>query len=179
MLKGFRRMAAVAGVATLAAVLGGGSVASAAQKSSLRGTFSVQFPKGHPASNAPCPTDAFCGVGSLAGYGQATITILDETFDEIPDSDCFAVTRVEEVDLLNGNGSLVISSTGTFCRPGHAGDSHASDSSYGGPGRFAFSFAVDGTESTGAFAGMTGGGVETMNVNGGIGVWHLAGSVTS
>lgn len=172
-------VAALFAVAATIACVGGVGVraAAASPSTSLQGTFTIQFPKGHPASNAPCPDNEFCGVGSLAGYGAATITILDETFNEIPDSSCFAVTRVEQIDLLDGSGSLVIESSGTFCRPGGSGDSHAGPSSYGGPGRWDLTFAVDGAESSGIFECAAGGGAETMGANGGIGVWHLSGTV--
>jgi hypothetical protein len=155
----------------------GAHAAAASSTSQLRGTFTIQFPKGHPASNAPCPPGEFCGVGSLAGVGPATITILDEIFSPLTDSSCFAVTRVEQIDLLEGTGSLVIESNGTFCRPGGSGDSHASPSSYGGPGRWDLAFVVDGLQSTGIFADASGGGTETMAANGGIGVWHLSGTI--
>jgi len=144
----------------------------------IQGTFTILFPQGHPASNAPCPNDAFCGVGSLAGWGAATITIEDETFDEIPDSDCLAVTRVEDVELLSGAGVLELDSVGTFCRPGGSGGSHASDRSYGFAGVWTFTFVVDGQHSSGVFAGMTGGGEESMVTAGGVGSWHLAGSLS-
>jgi len=166
-------------VMTAAAALAVGVGPAAAQPTSelLRGTFTIQFPKGHPASNAPCPADEFCGVGSLPRFGPATIMILDESFEEIVGSACFAVDRVEQIDLIDGSGSLVIQSSGTFCRPGGSGDSHASPMSYGGPGRFAFVFPVNGAESSGVFAGATGGGDETMSVAGGIGVWRLSGGI--
>jgi hypothetical protein len=150
--------------------------ASGAPTASLTATFTVQFPKGHPASNAPCDPDSFCGVGSLAGYGAATITILDETFDKLPAPECLATTRVEEIDLLDGSGSLVVESAGAFCRPGGSGDSHASDASYGSPGRFDLRFTIRGAQSSGVFAGTSGGGTETMDVAGGIGVWRLGGA---
>src|SRR3954447_907217 len=149
-------------------------VVASAAPAGASGTFSIQFPKGHAASNAPCPAGEFCGVGTLTGYGPATITILHETFDAIDESDCFAVTRTEEIDLLSDAGALVVNSTGTFCRPGGSGGSNASSSSYGGPGRFVFSYAIDPGASTGVFSGKAGAGTETMDVNGGIGVWHLA-----
>lgn len=176
-LRGVRRptalllclLALAAVTATGAGAAGGGLV----------GTFSVQFPKGHPASNAPCPPDAFCGVGMLAGYGAATITILDESFEPLPDSECFAVTRTEQIDLLNGAGRLVLESTGTFCRPGGSGASNASSSSYGAPGTFTLSYTLDGADSAGIFAGAAGSGSETMTVAGGIGVWALRGSLAT
>ena len=143
----------------------------------LQAVFTVQFPKGHEASNAPCDPDAFCGVGQVTGYGKATVTILDETFDEIEGSPCFAVTRVEAIDLLDGSGSLVLDSAGTFCRPGGSGDSNAGPSSYGGPGRFDLTYTVDAADSTGVFAGAAGSGSEVMKVDGGIGVWQLDGSL--
>lgn len=149
------------------------AVPAAAAPPAVNGTFAIKFPKGHPASNAPCPEDAFCGVGSLTRYGKATITILDESFEPIDGSPCFAVTRVEEIDLLDGSGALVLDGTGTFCRPGGSGDSNAGPSSYGAPGRFAFTSTVDGAASTGVFAGMTGTFDETMDVAGAAGIWHI------
>jgi hypothetical protein len=168
--------------ALLAAVAGPlltvGLATPAAAQPGVEGTFTVLFPQGHPASNAPCPDDAFCGVGSLAGWGAATITIEDETFDEIPDSDCLAVTRVEDIDLQSGAGTLVVTSEGTFCRPGGSGGSSASDRSYGYPGTWTFAFVVDGADSTGVFAGASGAGTESMVTAGGVGAWHLAGTLT-
>lgn len=150
------------------------SAPASASVQTAEGSFTIQFPQGHPASNAPCPSDAFCGVGSLSGYGPATITIVDETFDPIDDSDCFAVTRVEEVDLLRATGSLVLESTGTFCRPGGSGGSNASDRSYGSPGSWSFTTTVDSAAGTGVFAGVAGSGVESMVTAGGVGTWHLS-----
>ncbi|MDX6565423.1 MAG: hypothetical protein QOE10_1085 [Gaiellales bacterium] len=161
----------------MALALLGATATASASPSALSGTFTVQFPKGHPASNAPCDPDTFCGVGVLVGYGAATITILDESFDEIAGSSCLAVTRVERLDLLEGDGALEIESAGMFCRPGGSGDSHASPSSWGSPGRWNLRFEVLGADSTGVFTGASGGGKETMDVNGGIGVWHLDGEV--
>ena len=177
MRRASRMMLIVAITAVAALAVGVPTAAARPTTDHLRGTFTIQFPKGHPASNAPCPADEFCGVGSLAGFGSATITILDESFEEIVGSACFAVERIERIDLVDGSGSLAIESTGTFCRPGGSGDSHASPMSYGGPGRFEFVFTVNGGESSGVFAGATGGGGETMSVAGGIGVWLLSGSI--
>lgn len=168
-------VAALAAVALLTAAV----PALASQRGALTATFTIQFPKGHPASNAPCEPGVFCGVGAVAQYGAATITILDETFAEISDSSCLATTRLEQIDLLDGRGSLVLESAGTFCRPGGSGDSHASPSSYGSPGRWNLEFVIVGAESTGVFAGASGGGSETMSADGGIGVWHIAGEIAA
>jgi hypothetical protein len=167
------RKMTVAAAAILAplAVLGGAFPAYAG--SSVQGSFSIQFPKGHPASNAPCADNTFCGVGSLARYGAATITIDEDSFEEIPGSDCLAVTRVEHIDLLTGAGRLELDSTGTFCRPGGSGASHASDASYGSPGQWSFASTVDPLGGAGVFAGVTGSGTESMVTAGGIGVWKL------
>ena len=162
---------------SLSLVFGAVSLAAGQDGQGLRGTFEVHFPKGHPASNAPCPPDEFCGVGTVVGFGKSTITIIDETFDEIDGSPCFAVTREEAITPTSGVGILVIDSTGTFCRPGRSGESHASPSSYGGPGRWDLRYTVDGTDSSGVFGGATGGGGERASSNGGVGVWHIRGSL--
>src|SRR3954454_18512429 len=118
-------LGAVALVAPIVA-LAGAEPAAAAQPG-VQGTFTVLFPQGHPASNAPCAPDDFCGVGSLVGYGAATITIEHESVEGIPGSDCLAVTKVEDIALLSGAGVLELSSFGKFCRRGGSGGSRASD----------------------------------------------------
>ena len=155
------------------------SVAPAAAASGgLKGTFMVLFPKGHPASNEPCPPDEFCGVGKLVGHGKATITILDETFDEIPGSACLAVTRVEAVDLIGTDDELILDEEGSFCRPGGSGDSHAGPNSYGHSGLFRLHYEIDGGASSGIFAGATGSGSERFHSAGAVGLWRLSGGLT-
>lgn len=168
MLRSF--LLVVAGLACLVA-------ASGATAASLNGSFSIQFPKGHVASNAPCSPDTFCGLGTLTGFGAATVTIIDDTYEPIAGTSCYAHTRVEEIALLDGRGTLVIEAEGTFCRPGGSGDSQAGRSSYGSPGVWQLTYNVVGTESTGIFADATGTGSESMRASGGIGVWHLAGTI--
>jgi hypothetical protein len=167
----------IAAALAVFALLAVAATASASPTGTLNATFTIQFPKGHPASNEPCDPDSFCGLGTVAGYGPATITILDETYDEVADSSCLAVTWLQSIDLLDGSGSLVIEAVGTFCQPGGSGDSHASDLSYGNPGVFDFQFTILGEESTGVFAGATGGGAERFESAGGIGVWSLSGAI--
>jgi len=151
---------------------------AAAAPGGLKGTFRVHFPKGHPASNAPCPTDVFCGVGRLVGYGESTITILDETFTEIPGSPCLDTTRVEAIDLIGSSDELVLNEAGTFCPPGRSGDSHAGPNSYGHPGRWRLEYTVDGGASSGVFLGATGSGRERFHSAGGAGIWRISGELT-
>jgi hypothetical protein len=162
-----------------AAALASANASASAATTQLNGTFTVLFPKGHPASSAPCPPDAFCGVGSLVGYGQATITIDTEDFQPIPGSPCFAVMRTEEIAPTSQVGILVLDEHGTFCRPGGSGDSHASPRSYGSPGRFHLTYTIDGAASTGTFAGASGTGTTIMIVAGGVGVWTIRGSLNT
>jgi hypothetical protein len=152
-------------------------VASAAP-AGLNGSFSVHFPQGHPASNAPCPADEFCGVGSVVGFGKATITILDESFTEIPGTSCFETTSVEAIDPLSGVGELILDEVGTFCPPGGSGDSNAGPSSYGHPGQWRRTYTVNGSESTGVFAGASGSGRADFDSAGGAGTWRIQGSLT-
>jgi hypothetical protein len=144
----------------------------------LNGTFRVHFPKGHPASNAPCDPNVFCGVGRLVGYGKATVSILDETFTEIPDSPCLDTTRVEAIDLIGSSDELVLDETGTFCPPGRSGDSHAGPNAYGHPGRWSLHYTVDSGASSGVFAGASGSGRERFHSAGGVGVWRVSGGLT-
>jgi hypothetical protein len=151
---------------------------TAAASGRLAGTFSIQFPKGHPASNAPCSPDDFCGVGTLQGYGKATLAIVDETFTEILDSDCLAVTRTEAIQPIGSTDVLVLDENGTFCRPGASGGSHAGQNSYGSPGVWSFSFTVNGADGEGVFSGATGRGSVSFETAGGIGVWTVRGTLS-
>jgi hypothetical protein len=169
-----RLLAPVAAAITL---LAWGILAATAVAAGLDGNFKVHFPKGHPASNAPCPEDVFCGVGRLAGYGEATITIDDESFEEIPDSPCLNVTWVQSIHPTSDVGNLVLGETGTFCPPGGSGDSNAGPSSYGHPGTFRMHYTIDGVESAGAFAGASGEGSVRFESAGGVGVWRVAGDL--
>jgi hypothetical protein len=156
-----------------------GSVAPVvAAPGGLNGTFRVHFPKGHPASNAPCPSDEFCGVGRVVGYGRATITILDETFSEIPGSPCLDTTTVEAIKLIGGSGELVLNEAGTFCPPGRSGDSHAGPKSYGHPAGWRLHYTVDGGASSGIFGEASGSGRERFHSAGGVGVWRVSGGLT-
>jgi hypothetical protein len=111
----------------------------------------------------------------VIGYGRATITILDETFSEIPDSPCLDTTRVEAIDLIGRSDELVLDEAGTFCPPGRSGDSHAGPNSYGHPGRWRLLYTVDGGSSSGVFAGATGSGRDRFHSAGGVGVWRVFG----
>jgi hypothetical protein len=174
-----RRTATVLAVAMCALLAVAVSVApAAAAPGGLKGTFRVLFPKGHPASNAPCPPDEFCGVGRLVGYGKATITILDETFAEIPDSPCLEVTRVEAIDLIGSSDELILDEEGTLCPPGRSGGSHAGPNSYGHPGFFRLDYEINGGESSGLFAGASGTGHERFKSAGAVGLWRLSGDLT-
>jgi hypothetical protein len=144
----------------------------------VKGTFRVLFPKGHPASNAPCPPDQFCGVGGLVGYGKATITILDESFTEIADSPCLEVRRVEAIDLIGSSDELVLDEEGTFCPSGRSGESHAGAHSYGHPGFWKLDYTVDGAASTGIFAGASGTGHARFQSAGAVGLWRVSGNLT-
>src|SRR3954453_13973192 len=169
------RTSLLGAVALVAPIVAFAGAEPAAAQPGVQGAFTVHFPPGHEASNAPCPPDDFCALGRLGGYGAATLTIDHESFDAIPGSDCLAVTKVEDVALLSGAGVLELSSVGTFCRPGGSGGSHASDRSYASPGTWTFPFTVDGGASTGVFAGAVGSGVESMVTAGGGGLWALRG----
>jgi hypothetical protein len=173
--RGVGAVLALAGAALALLVWAGGS---AAAPDGLDGTFKVHFPKGHPASNAPCPEDAFCGVGRLVGYGQATITIVDEAFDEIPDSPCLSVTWTQAIDPVSGVGELVLDEAGRFCPPGRSADSHAGPSSYGHPGRARLSYTIDGSASSGTFNGAEGTGEVRFKSAGGVGVWTVRGDLS-
>jgi hypothetical protein len=170
-----RVLGGLAVCALLVAVISVASAAAAPSK--LSGNFRVLFPKGHPVSNAPCPPDEFCGVGSLAGFGRATITILDESFEEIPGSPCLEVHWTLGISPIGQSDQLVLESQGTFCPPGRSADSQAGANSYGHPGFFQLNFTIDGTASSGIFADASGSGQVRFVSAGGVGLWRVAGEL--
>ncbi len=155
-----------------------GAASAWAAPDRLGGQFTIHFPKGHAATtSSACPPDSFCGDGSVAGLGRATISILEETFADIPASPCLRTTRIEEIVLTDGSGSLVLVEAGTFCRPGRSGDSHAAPTSYGNPGQWRMTYTIDAAASTGVFEGASGSGVVRFTSAGGVGAWHVSGGL--
>ena len=152
------------------------SAATGAPTRELKGSFSVQFPQGHPAKVGSCPVDAFCGEGSVVNYGKATITIDNDNF--VPrDDGCFDVTSTEFITLLDGTGELVYDTVGIFCSPGGSGDSNAGPNTYGHPGEWFARYTINGAQSTGVFAGASGTGIRWFKSAGGRGLWLIQGDL--
>jgi hypothetical protein len=152
-----------------------GAPASAA--TAIQGTFVIHFGRGSGASNAPCPSDTFCGVGKLAGFGPAIDTLDFTSFEEIEGTSCFAVTVTETITLLDGSGTLVLDEAGTFCSPGASGEAPLppSNQNYGHPATMTTEFTVDTTASTGVFAGLSGSGTSSFVAAGDTAVWGPSG----
>ena len=158
----------------------GGSAASAATQP-LSGRFTVHFPKAGQQNNVyPCPTDVFCGVGSLQGFGPAEIDVFDSNFQPIPSSNCLSFDKEDDIALLGTDSTLVLIGSGMLCFPGSSGNvpSNPSNQDYGRPSFWTSNLNVDGTRSVGIFSGATGTATETFTVAGGVGTWQVTGTLT-
>ena len=169
------RTLAVLGVVVSALALGSQAIAGTQQ---LNGAFTVQFGRGLGTSNAPCPAETFCGTGTLAGLGQATDTIEFTSFEPIEGTSCSAVTFVETIELLDGTGTLVLPSEGTFCSPGGSDSTPVPPQAYGHPHTVRASFTIDGASSTGSFAGASGSGTKSIVLAGDVATIRLSGTIT-
>lgn len=127
----------------------------------------------------PCSGPGLCTSGTLQGLGPVQITIDDEQFTPIPNSDCFSDQRVETINVLNGSGTIVLNSTGNVCPPGASGGAPDSSQAFGNPFIFNLTFTVDGAHSTGAFQDATGSGTDRFQFAGATAVWMLAGNIST
>jgi hypothetical protein len=168
----------VAGAAVLGVLLlVTGTPAQASSTSSLAGSFAVYWPLPADQPRSPgCAPDTFCGAGSLAAFGPATITVDDDSFMDA--SPCLLVDRSETVHLLDGSGDLVLESSGTVCFPGRS-QGAARGPAFGNPSRWSLDGTVDGAASTGRFAGASGYLHEDFSFAGAVGRWRLSGAITT
>lgn len=123
--------------------------------------LSASFKGKQTRNDAPCPGGAaFCGTGSVSGYGAATFSVLPTSIGA-PDADgCLPVTALTTIDLTDGTGSLTLSAAGEACFPGNSGSAPGQLRSFGNPFRIAVTYEVIG--GTGVFAGASGAGTATL-----------------
>ena len=156
--------------------------AASAATTSYSGTLLIHQPLSFFLSGKPpfpCSGPGICGAGTLHGLGAVQITIDDEEFTPIPNTNCFYDQRSETIDVLDGSGTIALDSSGTVCAPGNSLNAPTSDTSFGNPFFFHLTSTVDGTDSTGAYQGATGSGTEQFQFAGATGVWMLAGTITT
>ena len=155
--------------------------ATAASTDNISGMFTVHFPKAGQQNNVyPCPTDVFCGVGSLQGFGQAEFDVFDSNFQPVPGTNCLSFDKMDDITLLGSTSTLALVGSGTLCFPGNSGNVPPSPSNqdYGHPGFWTTLLTVDGSASTGVFSGAAGNVTENFTVAGGVGIWRVTGTIT-
>ena len=118
--------------------------------------------------NSCTPPIVFCGGGTVAGYGRATMVVRATINAPIPGTDCFTVSGLRWITLDDGSGTLASSFTGTRCPLGEGG--HAF--------RIEFSYTIDAAASSGVFAGATGSGTGGNTTAGHTQVVSLSGTIT-
>ncbi len=154
--------------------------AAAASPAPLIGMFSQHFV--HAGGFAvPCPTDVFCGVGDLRGFGPAEIDNLYDNFQPVAGTSCLSFDKEDDISLIGTSSTLVLFGSGVFCPPGNSGTvpTNANNKDFGHPGFWTVNLTVDPVDSSGVFQGATGTVTETLATAGGAAIWHLRGTITT
>lgn len=175
-----RKLLVAVAVAGLGGVAGLPSNAEAAQ--ALTGKFTVHFPKSGQMLNVfPCPADVFCGAGDLGSYGSAVLSVVDSNFQPIAGTNCLSFDKEDDVSLAADGSTLAMVGSGVLCLPGSSGNvpSNSHNQDYGHPSHWTSNLKVDGSASSGVFAGATGAVIERFTAAGGVGIWTLTGTISS
>lgn len=175
MMRRFAIATFVAGFAGLFAI-----PVAAASTQPVSGMFTVHFPKAGQGLNIyPCPANAFCGVGTLKGFGAAEFDVIDGNFQPIPGTNCLSFTKEDDVTLLGTGSTLVLVGSGTLCFPGNSGNvpPNGTNQDYGHPGFWTSDLTIDSANSSGVFQGAAGAVTENFTVAGGVGIWQLTGTI--
>lgn len=126
------------------------AAASAATDVHIEGHFTQHF-GGRNGELAPCPNgEVICGTGRVEGYGAAT-----DAFIDVDGELQYAFT------LSDGSAITVAFEFVSAVTPGVSGGAHGATMSFGNPVVITLDAFV--IESTGQFAGATGGGTLTLH----------------
>jgi hypothetical protein len=161
--------------AVVAVALATAAAATAGSGQKLHGTFVAHFGAGVGASNGSCPSQTFCGPGTLSGFGSGIQLTEFTSFEPIDDTPCAEVTITQTITV--SGGALVLDESGLFCSPGASDSAPSSPSDYGHPHTIKLVYTVDGAASTGVFAGATGSGSESVQIAGDVGTSTLSGTI--
>lgn len=124
--------------------------ASAATDVHIEGHFTQHF-GGRNGELAPCPNgEVICGTGRVEGYGAAT-----DAFIDVDGELRYAFT------LVDGSSITLAFEFVDAVTPGVSGETHGASVSFGNPVVITLDAFV--IESTGQFAGATGGGTLTLH----------------
>jgi hypothetical protein len=141
------------------------ATAAASTTQTFKATFhNVSFQTGCSPQTVPIP---FCGSGTVAGYGTATMIVRVTKNVPIPGSPCADVAGLRWITLNNGRGTLVVSFSGIRCPLGEGG--HAF--------RVELNWTVDPSASSGIFAGATGEGTGVNTTAGNVQVVSMSGTI--
>ena len=149
--------------------------AAAATTTSFSAEFFETFGR---ATAHSCPPDVFlCGTGTVAGFGNATETVVLTEFDpELASATgCSPLTLTRTITLDDGS-TLVTEETGTVCFPGNSFGTRGSFVSFGNPASFEGTYTILG--GTGVFKGARGTGTSTFTNSGDAGHASLSGTIT-
>ncbi len=118
--------------------------------------------------NSCVPPIVFCGSGVIDGFGPAGTVVRVTRNVPIPGTACADVAGVRQMTLDDGGGALVSPFTGTRCPLGDGGHANTVE----------FTWTIDGTASSGVFAGSSGTGIGRNVTAGNVQVVSLTGTTT-
>jgi hypothetical protein len=147
--------------------------AGAGTTTSFESTFQLHLGRG--VAPLPCSVD-FCAVGTVAGFGEATLSGDVTSFTPIPGTSfCANLTATGTITLADGS-TLSLMATGIECTTGNSRNTFGSLVSYGNPFSIVGTYTVTG--GTGVFAGASGSGGFNVQEAGDVEVFELIGTIT-
>jgi hypothetical protein len=134
-------------------------------------TVDVKATINQPGMHVPatCPVPPLCGTGEAVGLGR---------FDEAINGLAGPHTVVDYWTFDDGSVLVVDETLVDFSCPGQNDCRSNNDHSFGNPFSATLTATVDGSLSTGRFAGATGSLTGQLSVAGGVGIIKLSGTVT-
>lgn len=116
-----------------------------------------------------CPPGTSCGAGQVLGFGQARDVVLFG-------AGCGGSCDLDTITVADGSTLVSDEVASNFARPGESW--HEGPTAYGNPFTLTLTNTVDGSLSTGTFAGATGTLTGQVSVAGGHATVTLAGWIT-
>ena len=121
--------------------------------------FEASFKGKQKRNDPPCVAGLLCGTGTIAGYGEASFSLVPTSIGPTVGS-CQPVTALTTLALADGSGTLTLDATGELCSPGNSANAPGAVRSFGNPFEALVTYEVVG--GTGVFAGASGDGTAKL-----------------
>ena len=119
---------------------------------------------------------AFCGSGSVEGFGAADYLLVPTSLPVPQPNGCDRLTVRATITLRDGTGTVTLDVTGQVCYPGNSGNTPGSLKSFGNPFTATGTFVISG--GTGVFVGASGSGTAVLKGAGAHNSAQATGTIT-